>query len=208
MSDGHGGTGTASTEIDVANGPPTATITAPTAATKWKVGDTISFAGTATDPDQGTLPGSALTWALIMHHCPSDCHAHQITTMTGASGTFTAPDHEYPSYLELKLTARDSGGLSSVKSVRLDPQTVGLTFATQPAGMKVTYFSKTVTAPSTVRRSSGRTGQCPPICCSPRRGSSTGSRPGPTAAREPQLLPRRPHRPRTQRRTCRSGIWP
>lgn len=149
VSDAQGGIGTATTEIAVANGPPTATITAPTPATKWKVGDTISFAGTATDAEQGTLPGSALTWALIMNHCPSDCHAHQITTMTGSSGTFTAPDHEYPSYLELKLTARDAGGLTSVKSVRLDPQTVGLTFATQPAGMKLTYFSKTVGTPST-----------------------------------------------------------
>jgi hypothetical protein len=29
-----------------------------------------------------------------------------------ASGSFTAPDHEYPSYLELRLAATDSGGLS------------------------------------------------------------------------------------------------
>ncbi|TDD23476.1 PKD domain-containing protein [Kribbella turkmenica] len=149
VTDGHGGVGTASTEIDVANGPPTATITAPTPATTWKVGDTISFAGTATDPEQGTLPGSALTWALIMHHCPSDCHAHQITTMTGATGTFTAPDHEYPSYLELRLTAKDSAGLTDVKSLRLDPKTVGLTFATSPSGLRLTYFSKAVTTPST-----------------------------------------------------------
>ncbi|WP_344221534.1 ricin-type beta-trefoil lectin domain protein [Kribbella sancticallisti] len=149
VNDGRGGTGTASTQIDVANGPPIATITAPGPATKWKVGDTISFAGTATDPEQGTLPASALTWALIMHHCPSDCHAHQITTKTGTSGSFTAPDHEYPSYLELRLTAKDSGGLTDVKSVRLDPTTVGLTFATQPSGLKLTYFSKSVTTPTT-----------------------------------------------------------
>ena len=30
-----------------------------------------------------------------------------------ASGSFVAPDHEYPSYLELRLTATDSGGLST-----------------------------------------------------------------------------------------------
>ena len=29
-----------------------------------------------------------------------------------AAGSFTAPDHEYPSYLELRLTATDSGGLT------------------------------------------------------------------------------------------------
>lgn len=148
VDDGRSGTGTAAIQINPANTAPTATITAPGPATTWKVGDSISFAGTASDPEQGTLPASALTWTLIMHHCPSDCHAHQITTMTGTSGRFTAPDHEYPSYLELRLTARDSGGLTDIKSVRLDPKTVGLTFATQPAGLNVTYFAKTVPTPS------------------------------------------------------------
>jgi hypothetical protein len=36
-----------------------------------------------------------------------------VQTFTGvASGSFGAPDHEYPSYLELELTATDSGGLT------------------------------------------------------------------------------------------------
>jgi hypothetical protein len=37
---------------------------------------------------------------------------------------FNAPDHEYPSYLELRLTATDAGALTDTKSVRLDPRTV------------------------------------------------------------------------------------
>jgi glucose/arabinose dehydrogenase len=161
VSDGRGGTGTATTQINVANGPPTATITEPrigAAATTWSVGDTISFSGAGSDPEQGTLPGSALTWTLIMHHCPSDCHEHVITTMTGDSGTFVAPDHEYPSYLELKLTATDAFGLTASKSVRLDPNTVGLTFATQPTGLNVTRFSATATAPSISTAIVGSTG--------------------------------------------------
>ncbi|MGY4771143.1 ricin-type beta-trefoil lectin domain protein [Kribbella sp. CWNU-51] len=148
VSDGHT-TGATSTQINVANTAPTALITLPGPATTWKVGDKITFAGSATDPEQGTLPASALSWALIMHHCPSDCHSHQITAVTGSSGTFTAPDHEYPSYLELKLTATDASGLTDTKSVRLDPKTVGLTFATQPAGLQLTYLAKTAKAPWT-----------------------------------------------------------
>ncbi|TCO44068.1 glucose/arabinose dehydrogenase [Kribbella antiqua] len=148
VNDGQGGTNTTTAQINVANTAPTATITAPGPATTWKVGDTINFSGTATDPEQGTLPGSALSWSLIMHHCPSDCHSHQITSMTGASGSFTTPDHEYPSYLELKLTATDSSGLTDVKSVRLDPKTVPLTITSQPTGLKVTYLAKTATSPS------------------------------------------------------------
>ena len=39
---------------------------------------------------------------VILHHCPSNCHTHAITSFNGvASGTFAAPDHEYPSYVEL-----------------------------------------------------------------------------------------------------------
>ena len=39
-----------------------------------------------------------LRWSVIMHHCPSNCHEHSITEYVGvASGSFFAPDHEYPS---------------------------------------------------------------------------------------------------------------
>src|SRR3712207_7914819 len=49
-----------------------------------------------------------------------------------AGDSFPAPDHEYPSHLELRLTATDSGGLTDTKSVRLDPRTVSLTLSTSP----------------------------------------------------------------------------
>jgi hypothetical protein len=107
----------------------------------WKVGDTINFSGHATDVQQGTLPASALNWSVIMHHCftPSDCHTHLIQTINGfASGSVTAPDHAYPCWLELQLTATDSGGLTSTTSVRLDPKTVVLTFRTNPGGLALT----------------------------------------------------------------------
>ena len=101
-----------------------------------EVGDVITFSGSATDAQDGTLPASALTWELILHHCPSNCHAHPLQTFTGvAGGSFTAPDHEYPSYLELRLTATDSGGLTDTRPVRLDPRTVVLTFQTNPGGL-------------------------------------------------------------------------
>ena len=58
-----------------------------------------------------------------------------------ASGSFVAPDHEYPSYLELRLTATDSGGLTDTKSVRLDPKTVELSFRSDPAGLQLTVGS-------------------------------------------------------------------
>jgi glucose/arabinose dehydrogenase len=147
VSDGRGGTDTAQTVITVGSTPPTATIASPSPGTRWKVGDAIAFSGTATDAEDGTLPGSALKWDLIMHHCPSNCHEHYITSMTGDTGTFVAPDHEYPSWLELRLTATDSDGLTDIKSVRLDPETADITLASSPAGFKVSAFDQTATAP-------------------------------------------------------------
>ena len=47
---------------------------------------------------------------------------------------FVAPDHEYPSHLELRLTATDAGGLQSTTSVRLDPTTSNLTLSDNRVG--------------------------------------------------------------------------
>ena len=60
-----------------------------------------------------------------------------------------APDHEYPSHLELRLTATDPGGLSQTTSRRLDPQTVDLTFGSTPAGLTLAVGSTSQPAPFT-----------------------------------------------------------
>jgi hypothetical protein len=62
-----------------------------------------------------------------------------------ASGSFSAPDHDYPSWIELQLTATDSGGLTDTASVRLDPQTVALTYRSDPTGLQLTVGSSAST---------------------------------------------------------------
>ena len=144
--------------INVGNTAPNATITAPAAGTTWKVGDLIQFAGGATDAQDGPLPASALSWSLILNHCPSNCHTHPLQNFEGvAGGSFTTPDHEYPAYLELRLTATDSGGLSDTESLRLDPKTVSITLNSSPGGFALalngsqlpTPFTRTVIQGST-----------------------------------------------------------
>jgi glucose/arabinose dehydrogenase/PKD repeat protein len=150
VTDPSSATGTDSVTISAGNTPPRAVIDTPDAATTWKVGDTIAVSGHATDPQQGQLEASALTWSLVLHHCPSTCHEHPIQTFSGvASGSFVAPDHEYPSHLELRLTATDSGGLTNETSVQLDPQTVDLAFGSSPAGLTLEVGSTSQTAPFT-----------------------------------------------------------
>ena len=90
--------------------------------------------------------------ALVLHHCssPTNCHQHPVQTYPGvASGSFVAPDHEYPSYLELTLTATDPGGLTDTDTVRIDPQTVDLTFQTSPTGLQLAVGSASQATPFT-----------------------------------------------------------
>jgi glucose/arabinose dehydrogenase/PKD repeat protein len=134
--------------VSVGNTPPVATIDTPLATTTWKVGDAIPFSGSATDQQDGALSASRLSWSLKVHHCPFNCHQHPVRDFQGvASGSFVAPDHDYPSHLELRLTATDSRGLTDTESVQLDPKTVVLDFQSSPAGLKLAVGSSQATAP-------------------------------------------------------------
>jgi glucose/arabinose dehydrogenase len=154
VTDRHGATSTPATVTITANNtPPVPVIATPPAGTTWKVGDLIGFSGSANDAQDGVLSAARLSWALEIQHCPSNCHTHVIQGWDGvASGSFTAPDHEYPSYLLLRLTATDSGGLTGSTTVRLDPRTVTLTFTSNPSKAQLvvngiggsTTFSRTV----------------------------------------------------------------
>jgi hypothetical protein len=139
-------------EISPGNTPPLAKIERPLATGTWRVGAEVTFSGTASDEQDGALAPAQLSRSLIMHHCyPSgDCHRHRVEDFPGvAGGSFFAPDHEYPAYLELRLTAIDSGGLTTTRSVRLDPKTVRLRFASRPTGARLVVGSTGTRAPFT-----------------------------------------------------------
>jgi glucose/arabinose dehydrogenase/PKD repeat protein len=150
VTDSHGAASTAAVTVSVGNTAPTATITSPAPGTTWKVGDLIQFAGAATDEQDGPLPPSALSWTLILHHCPSNCHTHPLQSFDSvAGGSFTTPDHEYPSHLELRLTATDSGGLTDSRSIQLDPRTVTLTLSSSPGGLALVLNGSQAATPFT-----------------------------------------------------------
>jgi PKD repeat protein len=150
--------GTATVVITAGSGAPSAVIDTPAAGTLWRVGDVISFSGHAIDPEQGDLPASALSWRVLLQHCPSTCHTHILQTFTGvAGGSFIAPDHSYPSYVDLELTATDAGGLTHTVTRRLDPLTVNLTFNTKPGGLQLVVSGTAQTGPFTVTVIQGST---------------------------------------------------
>ena len=150
VTDSHNESSTSAVQISVGNSPPKVTITSPGSGRTWRVGSVIDFAGGATDAQDGPLPASDLSWSLVLHHCPSNCHTHFLQTFDGvAGGSFTAPDHEYPSHLELKLTATDSSGLTATKSVELYPRTTDLTLASSPTGLKLAFNGSLLRTPFT-----------------------------------------------------------
>ena len=153
VTDDQGASDTTSVTVTVGNTAPNAIIDSPASSLTWKVGDTINFSGHAIDQQDGALPASAMHWSLIMHHCfsPTNCHTHLIQTLDGvSSGSFSAPDHEYPNWLEVRLSATDSGGLTSTTSVRLDPKTVVLSFTSNPSGLALSVNAASHTTPFSV----------------------------------------------------------
>jgi len=125
---------------DGGNTPPVAAITSPSPSLTFKVGDTITYSGSATDAEDGTLPGSSLAWNIRIQHCPGgDCHVHPYLQTTGTGGTFSVPDHGDDMYFELILTATDSSGAKDSASVSIHPQTTRITIDTSPSGLTVFY---------------------------------------------------------------------
>ncbi len=99
----------------------------------------IQMTASATDSEDGTLPNSAYSWLIVLHHCYTltNCHTHDLTGFIGPSGQLIAPDHGYPSYLDIEVTVTDSDGMAVTKTVLLYPKTVNLTFVTNPPGLQV-----------------------------------------------------------------------
>jgi glucose/arabinose dehydrogenase len=122
-------TSNAATLTVVANQAPAGTITAPAAGTQYQGGQTINFAGTASDPEEGSLPASAFSWQVDLYHGAGTLPT--TTTFSGVkSGSFdvsrtaeTSPDAFY----RITLTVHDSQGLTNVTTRDVLPFKVSLT---------------------------------------------------------------------------------
>jgi len=134
--DEEGATSIARLTVYPGNTPPAPEIIAPTSDLDWAVGDDIDFSGGAEDAEDDQLASTSLDWSSRLFHCPhgeGDCHGHPLQAFPAVdSGSFAGPDHEFPSYIELTLTAVDSRGLSAKQTVTIHPRTVELAIASSP----------------------------------------------------------------------------
>jgi glucose/arabinose dehydrogenase len=137
---------------------PTGTIIAPAAGSLYSAGDTISYEGTGSDPEDGVLSASAFTWMVVFHH---DTHTHPfLGPLGGENGTFTIPRTGETSanvFYRIHLEVRDSEGLTHSTQVDIRPRTATLTLASTPSGFTLTLDGQPVTAPFSFQAVAGMT---------------------------------------------------
>jgi hypothetical protein len=136
---------------------PVATISQPPAGTLYTAGQTFTYAGDATDVEDGTLPASAFTWRVDFHH---DTHFHPfIPNTTGSkTGTFTIPTTGETSsnvWYRIHLIVVDSFGLTNEVISDILPRKANVTLATDPPGLKLMLDGTPVTAPFTFTEVAG-----------------------------------------------------
>src|SRR5262249_32957374 len=117
--------------------PPVAAFTAPPIGALFSGGETISFAGTGTDPQDGGLPASAFTWEVVLHHAD---HTHPFMQPTSGitSGSFTVPtsiETDPNIFFRIHLTVRNSCGLTHHVTRDVLPRTVNVTITSDPVGL-------------------------------------------------------------------------
>lgn len=134
------------------NQPPQAVIDTPATASFYTAGDVINYHGSASDPEDGTVPDSMLEWVVVFHH---DTHVHPgPTAMSGvSSGTFTIGNVGEKStnvFYRLYLIVHDSNGLVDSAFVDLYPRVSTLTITSQPTGLTINLDGQPFTTPHTV----------------------------------------------------------
>lgn len=125
--------------------PPQVHIATPSESLTWGVGQEIGFDGSAKEFSSGEmLPPERLYWKSRILHCPfgEGCHRHPLQVFPSASeGSLIAPDHDYPSFIELSLTATDFRGLAETATVKLAARPVEVKIASEPPGINITAGS-------------------------------------------------------------------
>jgi PKD repeat protein len=142
--------------IDSGNEAPTPLIESPAADLLFGVDQGITLSGNATDPEDGQLPEVSLEWKVLQHHDAPNTHTHPYFSGTGNNLAITAPMPEglistgAGNYLEIRLTAIDSNGLSKTVTRDVQPNRADVSFATEPSGLSVLINGDTFTTPKTL----------------------------------------------------------
>lgn len=128
---------------------PVATITAPANNSRFRAGDTVLFAGTGTDAEDGTLPANAFHWWVDFHHAN---HIHPGPQLRDSvkNGAFVISDGghtETDIWYRILLSVKDSRGDVDTTYVEMFPVTSNIRLNTQPAGLQIRLNNIPFTTP-------------------------------------------------------------
>jgi glucose/arabinose dehydrogenase/PKD repeat protein len=134
---------------------PAPRIDFPTDTDRFAVGQTITLRGSATDPEDGPLPATALRWEVKLFHID---HTHPYLQPTSGNNipiVGPKPEDLQPtttanSYLIIALTATDSFGASTTVTRSFRPNLVNITFDSAPGGISIPVNETAVTTPQTL----------------------------------------------------------
>ena len=148
VTDAYGHVATAAVPVSARDTPPEVVIVRPRIGARWRLGQEIAFRGRATDRQDGRLPAGALSWAVRLHRCAGRCHVRPLQAWDGtAAGAFVVRSRDARSWVELRATARDRGGLTATRSLRMRPRTARVVVKTRPAGLRVVLDGRVVRTP-------------------------------------------------------------
>lgn len=133
-------TGTASVAVTVGNTAPTVTVTAPPSGGFFNWGDSVNYAITVTDPEDGTINCASVQLQAILAH---DTHGHPLNQYTGCSGTVVTTLSSGHSegdnvFYALEASYTDKGGAGGSNALTTRSQVV-----LQPKRKQAEFFSNT-----------------------------------------------------------------
>jgi len=153
VSDGRGGSDSDDPIVITAGSQaPTGTITTPTAGSNYGGGQTINFSGSASDPEDGTLPASAFQWSVVFHHA-NHTHPFEESISGVTSGSFVIPlvgEQDPDQWYRIHLKVTDSDGVVHTSFRDVVPRTSTLSFASNFSGTQITLDGQPQTTPFSV----------------------------------------------------------
>lgn len=127
---------------------PVPVITSPGDGVLYRAGESIAFAGSAVDAEDGDLPSTQLSWRIDFHH---DTHNHPALQSTmGSSGEYTVSrigETDDNVWYRIYLTATDNNGLSKTIYKDIFPEKTTIELATLPAGLTLNLDGQPIETP-------------------------------------------------------------
>ena len=144
-------------EVFPGDTPPEPVIEGPADESAFLTGQRISATGSASDRDGDEI--LELRWEVLQHHDGNHTHTWDASPLDEVTNSFSfggpAPEGLYSTdpdenYLEVRLTATDSLGLSKTATVDLRPETTELAFGTEPENLRPNIAGEGVGTPVTI----------------------------------------------------------